>query len=439
MVAGAVGVMALAASSWGQTADALIDKLVEKGILSVKEANNLREETDKGFNQAYAVKSGMPDWVNSLKLNGDFRARYEGIYQDKDNAMIGVQPPFTSPSTAFTEDRNRFRYRARFGITVAMVDQFEVGLRLASGDGIAGGSDPLSTNTTLDRNATKKAVNIDLAYGRWTPKDWVMLEVGKMNNEFWMSEMVFDTDYTPEGAQEKLIYAINDKHSISWTSGQFVISENFAPTGNGNNNDTYLLANQVEWAAKWTPKISSRTAVSLMNFVNNKDNTQTTPPGSNNTGGNQGLLGNGSYYNITPIIVRGELTYLLDSFPLFNGAFPIVPGVEYAHNLVSGLDKNEAWNVGVTFGSSKVKGNWQVSYNYKDIGLNSVWAALTDSDFGVNGSGGTDNRGHVIKASYRPYDPLSMNLSFYLTEKITLNSLSHNSQMRMQADLVWTY
>ena len=51
----------LVASAAGQSADALIDKLVEKGILTVKEANELREEADRNFSQAYSVKSGMPD------------------------------------------------------------------------------------------------------------------------------------------------------------------------------------------------------------------------------------------------------------------------------------------------------------------------------------------------------------------------------------------
>lgn len=434
MVAGAAGIMALTASSWGQTADALIDKLVEKGILSVKEANNLREETDKGFNQAYSVKSGMPDWVNSLKLNGDFRLRYEGIYQDDDNAMVGSQPPSTLPNTATFEDQNRFRYRARFGVTVVMADQFEVGLRLASGNGTAGDSDPLSTNTTFGNNASKKAVNIDLAYAKWTPKDWLMIEGGKMNNEFWMSDLIFDGDYTPEGAQEKLSHVINDKHAVSWTSGQFVIDENFVATGLGNNNDTYLFVNQVDWTAKWTPKMTSRIAAGIMNFYNYKDNNV---PG-NNTGGNGAQLTAG-FPRITPLTLRGEFTYLLDSFPLFNGAFPIVPNVEYTKNINPDTPQNVGWNVGATFGSAKLKHNWQVAYFYKDIGKNAVWAGLNDSDFGVNGSGGTDNRGHVIKASYRPYDSLVMNLSVYLTEKITLNSLSHNSQTRLQADLVWTY
>src|SRR5882762_2236386 len=82
-----------------QSSDALIDKLVEKGILTVKEANDLREETEKNFTQAYSVKSGMPEWVSALKFNGDFRGRFEQNNADAD-----------------TTARNRFRYRARFGV-----------------------------------------------------------------------------------------------------------------------------------------------------------------------------------------------------------------------------------------------------------------------------------------------------------------------------------
>src|SRR5262249_19754705 len=62
-------------NSQGQSADALLDKLVEKGILTTKEANDLKREADQNFTKAYQAKSGMSDWVTSLKLSGDFRGR----------------------------------------------------------------------------------------------------------------------------------------------------------------------------------------------------------------------------------------------------------------------------------------------------------------------------------------------------------------------------
>src|SRR5688572_3343233 len=94
LAAGLAATVALSTTAIGQSADALVDKLVEKGILSVKEANSLREEADKNFTTSYQIKSGMPDWVTATKLGGDFRGRYEGFFKD--------DPTFV--------DRNRLRY-----------------------------------------------------------------------------------------------------------------------------------------------------------------------------------------------------------------------------------------------------------------------------------------------------------------------------------------
>src|SRR5688500_20134878 len=69
-----------AAGAHAQSADALIDKLVDKGILTVKEAKDLREGADKGFTTAHQSKTGMLDWVTALRINGDLRARYDGVY-----------------------------------------------------------------------------------------------------------------------------------------------------------------------------------------------------------------------------------------------------------------------------------------------------------------------------------------------------------------------
>ena len=62
--------------------------------------------------------------------------------------------------------------------------------------------------------------------------------------------------------------------------------------------------------------------------------------------------------NFNPIVVRGEVTCNLASFPWFDGAFPITLGAEYAnnpgaHSLPAG---DQAYNFGVTCGNSRKKG-----------------------------------------------------------------------------------
>src|SRR5262245_61959624 len=124
----AASVLSYAGTSKAQSADALIDKLVDKGILTANEAKELRDESDQGFTEAVQSKFGMPDWVTGYKISGDFRGRFED---------------FTSDNKAFNTFE-RYRYRLRFGITVNMKDNLELGFRLGSGDPKGAAGNPLS-------------------------------------------------------------------------------------------------------------------------------------------------------------------------------------------------------------------------------------------------------------------------------------------------------
>src|SRR5262245_57401665 len=220
MAAGTVAAALYGVNVQAQSSDALLDKLVDKGILSVKEANDLRQEMDAGFRKSYQVKSGMPDWVTALKINGDFRARYE-FFGSQNNSDLGNDG--IDNNNAFV-DRHRFRYRLRLGMVATIKDNFEVGLRLTSSEANAGfGGDPISGNTTFQDNGSKKFVFIDLAYAKWsfinTKPLTESITVGKMENPFTFSDMVFDPDYSPEGAAYNLVYRLNDVHTFKLNSG----------------------------------------------------------------------------------------------------------------------------------------------------------------------------------------------------------------------------
>ncbi|HMP81651.1 MAG TPA: hypothetical protein PKA41_02955, partial [Verrucomicrobiota bacterium] len=83
LLTSAVG-LAFASAVAAQNVDSLLNKLVDKGILTTDEATELREQNDKDFNKdfnkAYASKTGLPEWVTALKWSGDFRGRFEGFY-----------------------------------------------------------------------------------------------------------------------------------------------------------------------------------------------------------------------------------------------------------------------------------------------------------------------------------------------------------------------
>src|SRR5689334_728054 len=106
----------------GQSSDALLYKLVEKGILTTKEADELRQEAARNPPKIRPINAPWPEWVTGFKFSGDFRGRIDRFASDN--------PTSTS--------RTRYRYRLRLGAAVALKDDFEIGLRLASADPASG-------------------------------------------------------------------------------------------------------------------------------------------------------------------------------------------------------------------------------------------------------------------------------------------------------------
>lgn len=421
--------LALCSTASGQTSDALIDKLVEKGILSVKEANDLREEADKGFNQAYSVKSGMPEWVNSLKFNGDVRLRYDGIYLD-------------APGTV---DRHRFRYRLRFGATAMLQDNLEAGMRLISGNG-----DPISGNATLEDNASKKFIGVDLAYAKWSPintPDWSAAVIGgKMENPFVFSDMIFDGDYTPEGAASQIGYTFNERHAAKLNLGGFVLDES-----GGTSSDPFLLGAQLRFESVWSPKWQSSFGIAGLMIAGTENLLSTTVPDGNkgntridvNPATNVTVFGLAETFN--PVVVDGSLTYSLDKFPTYAGPFPIRLAAEYANNAAA-EDNNQAFSAGITFGKSGKRGTWDLTYRYKYLESDFWFEELVDSDTGAfyqtgvaqsaGATGyhpGTNLRGHYMRAAYSPYDSVTLSATYFLFDVIQ-GRTKYSETGRLQID-----
>jgi hypothetical protein len=441
-------------ASHAQSADALIDKLVDKGILTVKEAKDLRAEADKDFNSAYQVKSGMPDWVTSLRLNGDFRGRYDGTYN----------PAPAGPGVI--DDRHRFRYRLRFGAVAAIRDNFEVGFRLSSSEAQgAFGGDPISGNTSFADNGSKKFIYIDQAYAKWTalntPDFSGILTVGKMENPFVFSEMIFDPDYTPEGAAINLAYNITDTQTLKFNGAGFMLDEL-----SGDANDPFLAGAQLRWDATWAPKIQTSLGGALLSIVNAKSTlsseglSSANVPDVNNGNSRSAVAAPAASTvldrTFTTFVGDASVTYTLSSFPMYHAAFPIKVGAEYAENLTTAL-RNKAYSFGATFGKAGKKGLWEVSYKWKELQGDFWYEELVDSDFGAyyqtaskfaTGTGykaGTNLHGHVIKAQYSPYDSLTLSATVFLAEVIDtvtvapINSNYDSAVTRVQLDAIFKF
>lgn len=448
-----MGLLAIAAvagyviNGQAQSVDSLLDKLVDKGVLSVKEANDLREETDKDFAKAYSAKSGMPDWVSALKFNGDIRGRYESFYFPNDTAGVN------------SVDRQRFRYRMRFGVTATLADSFEAGFRLTSSEAANGGSggDPISGNTTFQDNGSKKFIYLDLAYAKWTPlrsSDWLgSVTIGKMENPFVFSDLVFDGDYTPEGAAVQLAYNLSDAHTLKLNGAGFALDEISSQA-----EDAYLFGAQVRLDSTWSKHWSSSAGVAWLGIQNkealaNTVGTTANPVPDQNKGNTRtyagatdvGTIAGGLTYNFQPIVADAAVTYTLDEFWHYSAPFPIKAAVDYINNPNAGSD-NEGWSAGFTFGKAGKKGLWEFSYRYKYLEADAWYEELVDSDFGAfyqtapaGGSAGygsgTNVKGHVLKAAYSPYNALTVGATVFFTDLINRNpAASESSTTRVQLD-----
>jgi hypothetical protein len=437
-------VVGLVINGQAQSVDSLLDKLVDKGVLTVKEANELRDETDKDFTKAYSAKSGLPEWATALKFNGDIRGRYESFYYD-DAAAV---------------DRHRFRYRMRFGVTATLTDGFEAGFRLTSSEAASGGSggDPISGNSTFQDNGSKKFVYLDLAYAKWTPlrsAEWQgAVTVGKMENPFVFSDMVFDGDYTPEGLGLQLGYTISEAHSLKLNGGTFALDDL-----SGQSEDPYLYGGQVRLESVWNKHWSSSMGVGWLAIENEQALANTvggTAPVPNQNRGNTrgpstdnsvGALVDALVYDFHPVVADAAVTFTLEEFWRYKAPFPIRLGGEFIHN-PSGGSENNAWSAGLTLGKAGKKGLWEVSYRYKYLEADAWYEELTDSDFGAfyqtapigGGTGygpGTNVKGHVVKAAYSPYNALTLGVTAFFTELINPNPAgSESSTTRIQVDAV---
>jgi len=415
--AGAAALLSLPSHSVAQSADAIINKLVQKGVLTQDEAKDLKTESDQEFSKSFFSHAGMPAWTKSVAFTGDMRLRLDDMmFEDS------LKKP----------DRLRYRYRLRYGGIWTAQDWVTVGFRLGSGDFRSALSDgnPDSNNQTATHAFSKKPLYIDAAYVTLKPPgwDWISVTAGKMNNQMFQpaftSPMVYDPDLTPEGAIEQFNFKFGDHKQYSLFAN---VSELVLDELSGNSRDVYAYDAQAGFSAGLLgdPK-DPALKLSLAGGYFGTQNLTQMPVADNS--GNVGNSVTGSNYRgeFQVAYGRGEAAWRIS-----NDAFLGTPAIvtfsgEYDKNLndaydVPGDNQTTAWTAQVMFGKAAKKGQWQIAYQYKRVGADSVFDSMTDDDFG----GGTDRKGHVVKAFYNIRDWWSLDAAVFVTEKITGRTGAH--------------
>jgi hypothetical protein len=347
-------------------------------------------------------------WASRVGLYGDLRYRYEYV----DDASK-------------SNDQNRNRIRARLGLNAKINDQWSLGFRLATGQGVQEG-DPVSTNQTLGGSWGKKPIWLDLAYLDYHPL-WAKgldLQAGKIEAPFYRpnkNQLIWDHDLTPEGGALFYGLPLGEKTNVKLTAGGFWVTESASAADTALwglqgyvkqqiSGPTYILGGA---GGYWYGNLQGQPALSLqwesptVNFF-----------GNSNAGGVYT-----SRYNLVELFV--ELGTQI-------GTLPVAIFGDYVVNTVA-VDKNRdtGWLAGFTINKAKDPGSWQFDYDYRDIQADAVVGQFNDSDFVGGGTGG---RGHRFGFSYVLAKNVVPALNYYLASYEGRNNNADYN--RLQADIV---
>ena len=332
---------------------------------------------------------GASNWTDSIRLQGDFRLRLEGIDEDGE------------------EGRTRSRFRARFGLSAQAHDDVKVVVQLATG-----GDSPVSTNQTFDGGFSTKDIGVDLAYADWTATDGMHVYGGKMKNPLFKAgkvPLIWDGDLNPEGL------------ALSYSTGAFFGTlAHFSIEERSSSDDSLLTA--VQAGMKFDVGDNAKLTAGVGYFAYS-DTIGNEPFYNGNAQGNTVDI-NGNY------VYDYKNTELFVQFDTRLGDWPFQA---YAHavqnNEVSVEDT--AFAVGAKLGAAKDKGMTEFSWTYQDIEADALIGTFNDSDFG---GGGTDSSGHLLKGKYALSSKVSLAGSFFINDIDRFQGTEHGYD-RFQLDL----
>jgi len=410
----------LVATVHGQSNQAVLDLLLRKGLISTQDVQEIKAKLDEDLERAVAqhTKTKVAAWVDQMSFYGDLRLRLDEISYEE---------------SLQKSDRLRFRVRLRLGLDWKLTDWATVGARLGSGEGY-----PVANFQTFTDTFRKKPLYIDAAYVtlKLPEQDWIRVTAGKMNNPIWQpsfnSPMIYDADVTPEGIAEQLSVKFGDQqqHRFFANFGQFAVKE-FASDAD----DVYLF--DLEAGAELKTARLKLTAAGGYFFTHNLSNPN-YKVGDSFTLGNATVVSSPGVTNyfadFQTAYVRGEAVWALTDKPFLGAPATLTLDGEYLKNLASAYknvpgspDQTEGWSVQLAFGQAQKKGQWQLAYQYKYLQADAVWDAIGDSEYGL---GGTDRKGHIIRAIYNLQDWWQIILTSSITQKISNrpNATAHNQQ-----------
>jgi len=464
-------VLALSAvpAAYGDENDVLLKVLVRKGILTQDEAAAVKAEVskEKAKEAKIAAKSApvttsedglmskldISKSVDKLKLYGDLRLRYQ--YDDKDPQLFipdgSKNEVDRSPSGS---QQSRWRFRLRLGAEITLTDQWSAGFELST----AKASD--SGNQTYENGFDDYEIFISRAFLRWDPNKAFTFVGGKMPNPFYTTDLVWDSDITPNGVAEIIRFdqlfgaeveeevgfskdgktvagkAVKSERNweLSLIAGQFLFDDNNENNfDNDESTDAYTFQTQLLGSYKFENGVKVTAAPG---WLVNSAGSATGLTNSNPFNDNPNV--SGATRNISLLLFPGDVAFKIgDTKTKFYWDFSYnIEGrkrTEDIYGLVSlrngsgeqsdddvsdpddydsqhSMQDDFAYLVGLQFGENKKSGDWSFRTDWRQTGIAAVDPNLNDSDFAA---GELNTRGLKLGLAYNFTDFAIGTISYY--------------------------
>lgn len=361
-------------------------------------------------NQVEARVPTLPEWTQRIKFSGDLRLRYQADLFDGFNVLF-VKPDNTTTLLNTSQDRHRYRIRARFGLTAKVNDAVEAGISLATGNT----TDPVSTNQTLGDSLNRKSILLDTAYMRWTPTPSLALWGGRFPSPWYSTDLVWDQDLNFDGVAFSYKPQLTPRTSLFMTAGAFPIQEVELSS-----KDKWLFGGQLGVQYRNDQTLTARLAAAFYDFehTTGEANDPERPNQKDYTAPQFQQKGN-SLFDIDPTSAiktayASEFRELNVTGSLDLGFWDpvrVVLSADYVNNI--GFDKadvdaltgsdvkreTEGYQFGITVGHPDTRefGTWNTYLFYKHLERDAVMDAFTDSDFNL---GGTNAKGWITGADF---------------------------------------
>jgi hypothetical protein len=332
-------------------------------------------------------------WVDTIDWEGDLRLRYEGIFEEGE------------------ADRNRFRFRGRFGFASELSDKLQFSLRLATSDG-----DPVSTNLDFGDGFSSKDIALDRIFLNWHALIDLDITFGKMGRPWFRAgsnSLLWDSDLNPEGVIARWM-----PRNYFVSIGTFVVDER------SSGDDSLLHTVQ----AGIDKRFSETSRLLITGAYFDYTNTIGNPPFYQDRAKGNSVDADGNFiYDYDIVEVSAEYTTVVSGWP-------VIVFAVWAQNTAVDV-QDTAYALGVKVGTVNAPGTMQFSYAWHDTEADAVMGIFTDSDFG---GGNTDSRGHFIKARYGLTKNIVLNGTFIISEIEMFRNNRHDYN-RVQLDIEFLF